>query len=89
MIDLQGHPTMEGLFCRLKPEALDPPYRREAFLTVHVDGGFGCKPGNAGTAVYVTFSDGDTARFAPWNFERIATPEEVIAAGFTAPLRTT
>lgn len=88
MIDLQGHDTMEGLYCRLKPEALAEAYRRETFRTVLVTGGFGCRPGNIGTAVFVTFSDGDSSRFAPWDFERIATPEEVIAAGFTAPLRT-
>jgi hypothetical protein len=82
MIDLQGHTTMIGLHCRLKPEALDPPYRTEEFLTVFVYDGFGATPGNIGTGVFVTFSDGDNARFAPWHFERIATPEEVIAAGF-------
>lgn len=85
---MQGHSTLEGLFIRLKPEALRPEHRTTENLTVHAQGGFGCRPDTIGSAVFVRFSDGDSARFERHHVERIATPAEAVQAGFThAPTR--
>ena len=62
----------------LKKSAMSPQYQDLRYRLFRAEGGFGCAPYTMGTAVMGTFlSDGEEARMEGYDFDRVATDDDL------------